>query len=277
LKHDDSEVRLKAWQLASLNPARITFEQGMAGVFDNDPRVSEVAMNVVAWCGHTLLEHCRRAVAKYEPSSLAELRMLAVLGTLEDRLLIAAASENKILGATRYSIQATCGYPDAITGYIKGMADTDAVTAIAAGEAFTRVTGCALKKSVFWLKKQKEEAVDVNTQEEQVMPSSEDAARQWNDIKGRFVADRRYSGGIDITEKPTDWSEVDMQSRWEYHMRNAYYGKPHLTPVELELFPLCLESISLFADSSNPQNSQQSSQPETYLVQFPRKHGSTTT
>jgi uncharacterized protein (TIGR02270 family) len=275
LKHADAPVRFEAWRLACYNFEPISIEQCLAGAIDNDPQVAEAAMNAVAWKGQSwLLEHCRRAANNPGPAKLAELRMLAILGIPEDKPLIAALVENKTLGSARFSIMASYGQTNFASNYIKGMADTDVATAIASGDTFTRITGCTVKisqrKQIPFSNSEEKNTEETNFEEFNV-PSPEDAARQWDEIKDRFTPGRRYSGGVDITETPADWGEVDMQSRWEHHLRNAFYGRPHLTPVELEQFPLRLNPDPATAAPADENDPRQPPRPRSYLLkQWPR-------
>jgi hypothetical protein len=278
LHHKDPILRRYAWRVAQLAPQSIAPEEGLAGVLDDDHDVRCLALETVAWSGQPqLLDHCRRAAAKPTGDNLPEIHMLAALATQsvpEDGQAILTLVGNKTLNAERCALAGTLGRPEAIETLLEGMESPSPLDAQAAGDAFARITGCTLRTdhraTLPPADSHEPDEVEKKFLEEADIPDADDAKEQWNAIKANFAPNRRYSGGVDITDKPADWSEVDMQSRWEYHLRTAYYGKPHLTPVELEQFPLRLDPAP---EKFPPPAAKQDSQPESLAMQFIRKRG----
>jgi hypothetical protein len=221
----------------------------LSAILDDNIDVRRLALETHAWNAHPeLLNHCRRAAAKPTPDNLPEIQMLAALATpaaLEDGASILALVRNETLNAERFALAGTLGRIEAMETLFEGMESPKPLEAQAAGRAFARITGCPLLTyHRATLPPADGHKPDENKKEflkEAAIPDVEEAKSRWQGIKANFANRRRYSGGVDITETPADWSQVDMQSRWEYHLRNAYYGKPHLPPVELERYPLRLD------------------------------------
>jgi uncharacterized protein (TIGR02270 family) len=279
LRHKDTVLRRHAWRIARLAPWSIAPEEGLAGVLDEDKDVRRFALETIAWSAQPQLpDHCRRAATKPTADNFLEIQMLATLATAatpEDDAILLALVNNQILGEERFALARTLGRPETIEVLFKGMESSNPREAQAAGHTFARITGCTLRidRRVPLPPADGHEPDEIEKEflDEAEIPDIEDAARQWEEIKDRFTPGHRYSGGIDITETPADWSEVDMQSRWEHHLRNAFYGRPHLTPVELEQFPLRLNPDPATAAPVGGNDPRQPPRPRSYLLkQWPR-------
>jgi 3-oxoacyl-[acyl-carrier-protein] synthase-1 len=294
LNHEDATLRKLAWQAARHCSDSITIEQALAEIADAEAEVRSLVLETLAWKAHQpLLEHCRRATEKPTLENLPELTILAVLSTPSapaepkepakqtgqtgqtkstepppstDAARILALADKVELGAARFTLLGTLGQAEGIEPLLNGIKSKDEEEALAAAAAFERIVGLPIA---------------VNDEK---LPDIADAKRQWKRVKSNFLPNRRYSGGVDVTEAPapaavpapvapadtpappaapaatspaaapvlpeppaapapadwSTWGEVDMQTRWEHNLRQAYAHKSHLRPVDLERFPLLL-------------------------------------
>src|SRR5207249_9396456 len=89
-------------------------------------------------------DHCRTLVKAPKPAPEAPdaLRLLAILGGPEDLGAIRDPRWAEQLGATWFDVLGSSGQPGVIGDLVRGMENPNPRLAVAAGAAFTKITGC---------------------------------------------------------------------------------------------------------------------------------------
>ena len=142
LMHEDPSVRGHAWRVAARLKIARSPKLYQAALQDDDPTVRREALHAAAWGAQPwLLDRCRAAGRKPGPENLEELKLLAVLGGPEDLDAIRTAGRAKALGPGRFALLGAFGHPGVVEDLLEALTDPDPRVAVAAGRAFTRITG----------------------------------------------------------------------------------------------------------------------------------------
>ncbi len=216
-----------------------------AGLTDADPGVRREAILAAVWTRQPwLVEYCRAHGKQPSVDALEPLRMLALLGTPQDLPRIRELGRNRALGDARLELLAAYGHPQVVDDLLLALADPDPRTALAAGLAFTRITGAEidLGEPVALPPAAGGSAEDpaVDRPDEAILLDVESAQRHWSSARGRYAGSTRIRQGFDISGNvaPELLDQLDLQSRWEMTLRDRYEGRSRIRLAEWLAFPV---------------------------------------
>jgi hypothetical protein len=197
---------------------------------DADPLVQRAALLAAAWTGRRwVLEHCRSQSAAPAPENWEALLLLAILGEPADLARIVAVGRAAELGPRRFQILGAFGHPEVMNDLIVGIESGDPAIAVAAGRAFTKITGVDISSEAEPASASAEGRAEETEQaalEGVALPSAEKAVREWRKLKGKFSGGQRWLGGLDASRGlPADAADkLDLESRFEACLRGRFQG-----------------------------------------------------
>jgi uncharacterized protein (TIGR02270 family) len=244
VRDEDAAVRRQAWRVAAYLGIPLEAKLYAAAMRDEDTGVREAGLLAAAWSrvpgALTLARQIAQAPA---PENIPELRLLAVLGGAEDLPRIRGVVTTAALGPARFRIAAAFGHPLLVDLLVADMANPDPATAVAAGEAFTRITGQAVDSSER-VKLAPEgggppDEFESEFQDEVLLPDPELARKHWEKVKPQFAGAVRLARGLDLSRGATAevLGTIDLESRLEASMRGRFQGSWHGSAIDLEAFP----------------------------------------
>ena len=244
LEDEDPTVWAGGWRLVAYLGMRLDPKTYAAALRD-DPVVKRAALHAGAWCGEPgVLAVGRKFAQTPAPDQADALELLAILGGSEDLPAFALIGRQATLGPSRFRLLGCFGHPGLMELVMAGICDPDPATAVAAGAAFTKMTGAEIESgTVATLPSNGAPAPDEFEMEfldEVKLPSPALAQRHWDKVKGHLVQASRICRGVDVGARldPEGFALLDMESRWEACLRARFYGVWSGSPVRLERFPL---------------------------------------
>jgi NAD-dependent oxidoreductase involved in siderophore biosynthesis len=204
--------------------------------------VRSAALEAGAWCGvPQVLTSVRELAATAPLENSHVLPLLAIIGTDGDLTLIESLGCTEALGPMRYTLLATSGNTRFVEQILTGMESVDPKTAVAAGAAFTKLTGLNIdSQNVAAVPPDGEAADDAFAQEfadQLTLPDAAAARQKWQLLAERGAVHHMAAGrNLDTLDAAT-FNAIDMQSRYEICLRSRFHGLWTGTPVELERFP----------------------------------------
>lgn len=136
-------------------------------------------------------------------------------------------------GPRRCALLGRAGHPDGIELLITAMADTDPLTAAAAGTAFTRLTGLDVDAQ----RRTLPVSADADDFEREFagdvwLPDAERARQLWTRHRERWSAGRRWSRGHEVSATLSSAAQatMDLAARWDFGMRAALAGARLMAP-----------------------------------------------
>lgn len=237
-------VRAQAWRLVGYLGMRLD-PKAYAAALRDDPVVKRAALHAGAWCGERgVLAVGRKFAQAPAPDQADALELLAILGGLEDLPGFTAIGRQATLGPSRFRLIGCFGHPALMELVMVGIRDPDPATAVAAGAAFTKMTGAEIESStVATLPSDGSPPLDEFEMEflgEVRLPSPALAQRHWDKVKGHLAQASRICRGVDVGGRldPESFALLDMESRWEACLRARFHGAWSGSPVRLERFPM---------------------------------------
>jgi uncharacterized protein (TIGR02270 family) len=243
LADEDPDLRRDGWILVAYVGASVGADSYASAMRDKGPKVRHAAMEAAAWCGEQgILAVCRQLAEEPVPENLDAMQTLAVLGTHDDLPRFKTLGSSVELGSERFGLLAAYGHPSLMELVLDGIGDGDGETAIAAGTAFTRMTGLDIESDDRVQLAPKDEELDAFEMEfvnEAFLPDEEMARRHWEETGPKFGSAVRICQGFDISQDvdPAAFSALDMKSRWSLHLRARFRGQWMGSPINLEVFP----------------------------------------
>ena len=208
---------------------------------DEDPGVRSEALLAAAWTRQTwLLDYCRWQAEQPVPSHWDAVWMLGVLGKPDDCTLIRQVGRNERLGVARFAVLASFGHPRVIPDLLRAIAGDDPATAVAAGNAFAKITGADIgSDQLVTLAAEKELPADESEAppaDEAVLPSPVMAQQHWERVKGEFAAGTRWRNGLNLSAGLSAelLTQLDMEGRWEALLRAHFEGQWQGRPQDME-------------------------------------------
>jgi uncharacterized protein (TIGR02270 family) len=244
LSDESPEAREAAWRING----RIGFVQSQtqfeAAFADKDPRVRREALLSAGWTQQTWLPgYCRSLAANPIRENEDALMLLAILGESSDLPCIQNLGRSSALGPKRLQILGAFGHPGVIEGLIHEMGNSNLRSAVAAGAAFTKITGRNVEsdKRVELPPEDGHEPDEFEKEflDEAKLPDAQRALAHWQKVKESFAKGTRWCRGFDISQgaKPDILDQLDMESRWEACLRDKFEGTWQGNPMDLERFP----------------------------------------
>ncbi|MHC4399535.1 MAG: FHA domain-containing protein [Planctomycetota bacterium] len=190
------------------------FQKALA---DDDPAVRSRALWAAAWSGETwLLDYCRHLCGRPSPDHWDAIVLTAILGTPDDlpRMLAVAGAEE--LGPRRFQSLGAYGHPAVIEPLLEAIAGDDPATAVAAGAAFTRITGREIDS----------DASGPGAPGEPVLSDPTRARAHWEQVRQEFSEGTRYASGHDLSRGADEETLRQLDPDWqrEAHLRTLYEG-----------------------------------------------------
>lgn len=257
LEDEDADVRARAWRVAGLVGASVPARAYSGALRDEEPAVSDAALEAGAWCGETgVLAALRDLAAEPSPERLRSLRLLAVLGAPTDLPLLESVITVEDLGPERFRLASAWGHPRIVDWLVEQLAHEDAATAAAAGAAFRKVTGVDVESDTTATLPPEEDGepnvdgepaedgdepddIEAEFLEEVMLPDVDRARAEWARLRPGMAGANRVCAGVDA-ERPMDpavLSQLDMESRRDLYLRSRFAGSWQGTAAQLEVFP----------------------------------------
>jgi hypothetical protein len=123
------------------------------------------------------------------------------------------------------------------------MSSEDPESAVAAGDAFTRMLGADVSSSNRGQVPPKEPTgdaeMDAEFAEDVLLPDPAKAAWVWSAMRERLASAERVSCGEDVSRGASahQLAGFDLASRWHMSARNRFYGIAGPSPLDLARFP----------------------------------------
>jgi uncharacterized protein (TIGR02270 family) len=246
LLHEEPDLRRRGWRLIArlknpLIPARYK-----PAVKDKDPGVRVEALVTSAWARQSwLLDHCRMLVKspKPAPETPDALRLLAVLGGPDDLGTLRDPRWANPLGASWFDTLGSSGYPGVVVDLVRGMENPNPRLAVAAGAAFTTITGCDVEsKTRVSLPPEdghEPSAFEKEFLDEAFLPDPARARDYWKKHKDRYTQSPRWYRGRPLTRDTLRelFKQLDLRSRHEACLRARFADQWAVGPTDLERFP----------------------------------------
>lgn len=238
LRHEDARVREEAWELVALTRSSPDPKSYANAMRDAKPEIRTAALVAGAWCGERgALLVCRQLVDEAPGDHVGAARLLAVLGTGEDRARLSALVDRDELGPERFEWIARYGDPGLVERLLTALADPDPVSAAAAADAFERMTGldCTTgERVVVPPDTPNDRDGDANDDgdndlaaafaEEVPVPDQARAGEMWSEVSAELSGAERISRGRDLSEIAAPYAELDMRARADAFMRASHRG-----------------------------------------------------
>lgn len=214
------------------------------GVRDEDPAVRRAALEAAAWSGEPwLLDFCRQCAMAPTIGQKDTLSIFAVLALPNDLDLILKLGRCLELETLRFDLLASFGHPSVVPSILDAIQGDDPNAAVAAGHAFTRITGvdiASTQRVVLDPEQANEDEYEREFADDGFLPDSNKASTTWQKLSQQFNAATNVRQGIDTSHFPPQevLDRLDRKSRWELCLRGRYDGTWTGNPFELERFSL---------------------------------------
>lgn len=199
------------------------------------------ALLSAAW-GHqaNLPSLCRKALTTPTPEQWPAIYLATILAKPADLGYIMPLAKAVNLGALRYRALGACGHPKVVPELLAGMEDKNPLSAVAAGAAFTKITGCDVESNrravVLPADGSRPDEFEREFLDEVKLPCVETAFAHWSQVKDRYAKGTRWCRGVDLSQGANNeaLAQVDMESRWERLLCGRFERTWHGTPADLE-------------------------------------------
>lgn len=243
--HEDPAVRRSAWRIIGYLGATIDASWYAAALRDDDDAVKHAAIAAVPWTALPDALALARRLAdahSFAPEHLPHFELLAVLGSVDDAARVAAIAGAAPLGPARFRLVGAFGHPGFVDFLLASMASPDPATAVAAGEAFTKMTGAEIastRQATIVPAGAAADDFEAEFHDVVTLPDPELARRHWARIAPTAARAQRLACGYDLAAGlgPDAFSTLDLESRWEIFARSRFYGAWTGSPMNLEVFP----------------------------------------
>lgn len=244
LSDENFEVRQAAWRING-QVGFVRNQQSYDAAFnDKNSRVRREALYAAGWTQQKwLLLHCRSFAANPTPENWDAVVLLAILSKSDELQRILSIGKRADLGPKRFQILGAYGHPESVEELIRGMESSDLCSAVAAGVAFTKLTGCDVEsdKRVQLPPEDGSEPDEFEKEflDEAKLPDVQKARDHWAKVKPQLSRFTRVCRGFDLSQgaKPEILDQLDMESRWETCLRGKFEGTWQGGPFDLERFP----------------------------------------
>ena len=200
-----------------------------AGIKDEDPAVRREALFAAAWTRQPwLLEYCRAQSQTPSAENWDAILLLAILGTTQDLSRILHLGKLAALGPTRFQALAALGHFEVLPILLESLRGSDLEAAIAAGEAFTKITGIEIGSEM------------------PIPPEVYQAWEAWKKSRLNCASGTRWRRGLNVSDDAAKGAldQLDLESRWETCLRGKFEGTWSGRLMDLEAFPQRLRLLS---------------------------------
>jgi len=207
---------------------------------DDEPAVTAAALEAAAWMRQTwLLDYCRQQAEQPSPERILCHALFAVLAEPSDLASLYATVSTTSLGARRMQIVSKLGHPELLPFLIEHFENDDQRTAVEAGKAFEKITGCSVESDVRVALPPADgsqpDAFETEFLDEEKLPDVKLARQFLSEHGARFQSSTRWSRGVDVSGPLTRelFMGLDLEARWEAALRGVYRNELSLGPVQL--------------------------------------------
>ncbi len=244
LLHRTPELRHGGWRVAALLKPSLPPRRYEEALGDEDPQVRREALWAAAWARqHGILDRCRSLIESSNIPPADPLRFLAVLGSPDDLDTIRNPRRAEYLAASWFDVLGSSGHPEVIEDLIQGMEHINPRLAVAAGAAFTRITGgdvdsetrvCLPPEDGYEPDAFEEEFLD-----EAFLPDAAKAREIWERRQSMGSRGLRWCRGEEVSGAAAldVLDRVDLRSRREICLRAHFEARWDVEPFVLERFP----------------------------------------
>jgi hypothetical protein len=243
LRVEDPLTRCTAWRVVAYAVLPVSADLYTAAIADDDPSVRAAALEAGAWCGVPEVLSFIREVGVTAPLEHSQVvPLLGIIGTDDDHTLIESLGCMEALGPVRYALLAAGGNTRFMEHILSGLESADPKSAVAAGAAFSRLTGLNIDSQNIAIVPADGASPDDEFEQEfadqLTLPDAMAARREWKLMTDRRGTARHMAAGrsLDALDAAT-FNVIDMQARYEICLRSRFHGLWTGTPVELERFP----------------------------------------
>ena len=198
----DAAALLTAVDEGPVTPALLLVPESerpyVAALKDTDAAVRRAALHAAAWSGERwLLEYCRSVAGDPRVEHWDALHLLAILGEPSDLERIIRIGRTVALGSRRFEVYSSFGHPRVVRDLLVELESKDANTAVAAGVAFTKITGADID-SEERVELQPEDGSEPDEFEkefldEAFLPDPQLAKKHWSKVKDDFAEGTRWT------------------------------------------------------------------------------------
>lgn len=236
IDHELAGVRSMAWQILALSGKTALAQAGFeTGFQDPDENVRRDAWEAAVWTSQPwLVDFSRKASHSNAIGRVESCETLALLGGPGELQWIAELLEDPQLGPNRPRIAARYAHPALLPRLADLAGGDDKPLAVAAGRAFSRITGHDVDSTGQFEFPLPDGAVPDEFEKEFLETATlPDAARARDllasDSDRWKEATRWYRGLPDTGDSSASLiRSVDLESRWEIALRSAWQGNPLL-------------------------------------------------
>jgi uncharacterized protein (TIGR02270 family) len=243
LRDEQPATRVAGWRVVAYCALAVPPEWYTLGLSDDDPAVKGAAATAAAWnASPTFAPYCRALAARPTPEAIEAITTFAAIATPEEYELVAAVARSAAAGPDRFRVVSAFAHPYFVDLLIKEMENADPATAVAAGTAFTAMTG----RDVDSQHRGKVPAdggppgdgFEAEFMDEPFLPDPELARKHWRELAPTLASAPRICRGIDVSRAVgrEQFAALDMGARWEYCLRARLFGGWQGTPLALERY-----------------------------------------
>jgi uncharacterized protein (TIGR02270 family) len=244
LRDENPALRRESWRVVARLKVPLATLRYKRGMEDDEDQVRSQVIWAGAWGRQTwLLDRCRALANSPEPERLDALRLLAILGSPADLNTIRDPGWVERIGPSWFDVLGSCGHPAVIVDLIRGMENPNPRLAVAAGSAFTRMTGRQVEsKARVQLPPEDGHEPDSFEKEfldEAFLPDPESARVFWKKNKSSYAQGLRWCRGREVSHEVSlqTLNQLDLQSRGEALLRARFVENWGVGLVDLERFP----------------------------------------
>jgi hypothetical protein len=238
-RSEEPAVARDAWLATALLPrkhrAGTGFSEYRPGLEQPNAELRDVAYFCGAVCGGDWVRAHARDHAKDDAVAA---RWFAITGQPEDApKFTELLGKTSSLGVERFDVAASFGHPSVVPTLLEAMGSEDPITAVAAGRAFSRMTGQDVEspQRVALLEDPDD---DPDFADEAYLPDAARARAWWDGNRGRITAGTRWLGGVDLgVLNAVLGDDIDMQTRFEHRVRSHFEAKTAAETREFDRFP----------------------------------------
>jgi len=246
LSAESPAARRGAWRMLAHAGLAADPKAYSTAMRDDDSLVQKESIWAAVWARVPgILALARKFAGEPNPAYVELYRVLATVGKREDLARVERLAHDAALGPTavRLSLVGTLGSPSHIPWLIDQMSDPDAETAVAAGSAFTQMTGADVSSAAIAKLPPAEPtgdaAIDEEFAEEAPLPDPARARVVWSELGPALENADRICRGADVSQGASlnQLATFDLASRWDMAARNRFYGLHGPSLNDLLRFP----------------------------------------
>ncbi len=238
LEDPDAAVCALAWRVATVADAATPLSAPKRpfnhALMHLAPAVRAAGWAAAAWSGQARAMPLLRQLAA--SGDTPALHWLAVLGGEEDVALLQKATLEMPDVVERCALLARFGHPSALNALLHWMGGDDMALAVAAGEAFARITGAEIR-GARRLQPLPEDADDFTREmaPEVWMPDVPKARALLERHAAEWAAGLRWCKGVRVDGEVSReaLTSFDLEARWDVAARAALAGRPVSAPAPI--------------------------------------------